>query len=204
MPLDAWVLSTLAEARSHLQLADTKDDSMVERLLTRASARINGYCGRRLKSATYQKVTGPPASDTRLVLDGNGSQVIRLPQYPVTAFSSAVYLDENNNEFPLEITGARVDRAAGIVTLTRDMWRLGEQNILVACTAGYTSADAEDLSVLEYACLRLVEAYYQRWKNRLGITERASEGGVATSFLTDEMPKDVADMLSPYMWRGSV
>jgi len=196
--LPAWALTTVAAARLEAHATSSNHDEKLEQLVRAASARIEGFCGYRVKSTVYAKVG---AVDERMRLDGGGSRRIRCGAFPVTALASCVYLDTSGIEQTVDITNAYVDRAAGIITLVDDFFPRGSQNILMSCTAGLTTDDP-GLYVVEHACLRLIAAWYDRWKNALGITTSASEAGVRTEFSQDEMPVEVVEMLRPFVWLG--
>ena len=198
MVLPAWALTTVAAARMEVHASSTEADEKMEQLVRAASARINQYCGYTLRSTVYAKVG---TVDVRMQLDGNDSMRIRASAFPLTAVTSCEYHDADGVEASIDITGASFDREAGIITLAQDYFWGGSSNILLTCTAGLET-DSMGLEVVSHACLRLVAAWYDRWKNALGITTSALEGGVRTVFSQDEMPQEVIEMLQPYVWVG--
>lgn len=196
MTLPAWALTTVAAARLEVHATSTISDEKMEQLVRAASARINTFCGYTLKSTVYSAALG-----NRIALDGNDTSRIRVTAFPVTAFTAAAYLDADGVESAITTTGYALDQKAGIIMLRGDYFPHGHQNILISCTAGLV-ADSEGLAVAEHACLRLVAAWFDRWKNALGITTSANEGGVTTTFAQDEMPQEVVGMLHPFVWMG--
>lgn len=195
MSLEAWALTTLADTKLFLRIFnEAQFDAELEALINEVSARTDIYCGRRLKSTVYQK-TVSPASDTRLVLDGNGRIRIRLPQFPVTTLTSAVSV-EGGVETALDLTNARVDVEAGIVTLDADIWTAGEQNILVTCTAGYlATTHARELLVLRRAAHLWLATWWLEQKN--AVSGAIEVEGVKLP--EEDPPARVAQILEPFV-----
>lgn len=79
MPLDAYALSTLANANTYLGLTTDAGaiDAYIENIINRASDIIENYCHRKFKGRLYIKER----------YDGNDQEVIYLKQYPVLAIN---------------------------------------------------------------------------------------------------------------------
>ena len=74
-------ITTLAKVKAQLGISDSSKDAIIETYINGVTSFIEGFCGgRRFKSTVYAKE-----------IDGNGTNIIALPQYPVTALASIQY-----------------------------------------------------------------------------------------------------------------
>lgn len=139
-----------------------------------------------------------------LVVNGDGTSVLYVPECPLVALHSINYMDEDGAGTALDITGARIERETGKVVLTHDTVPAGTLNIEVNCTAGYdqptaTALGASEWYDLEHWCLRLATIHFQDSKDKRG--RIVSETLLQTSrTLPDfQMPADVAEGLQRYV-----
>lgn len=202
--ISPYALTTLSAAKQAIGIDVAEHDEMIARLVNRASGAIEAYCSRRLVSRVYAAATTgpPPTPDTRLVMDGHGGDVGLIPEHPVTALVGAWSVLEGV-ETAIDITGARVE-SWGRICLANDFFEAGSGNILLAATCGYLAGTHDfDLDVLAQACERTVVVWYQDWRNKIGRGTEVMSGGAVVRTMEGAMPKDVTDMLQPYV-RGDV
>ena len=76
MAVGTYALITLQELKDQLGITVSTDDTQLERAIDRATARIEAFCGRLIKSRAHQEWYG-----------GNSTRAIRLKQYPVTVIA---------------------------------------------------------------------------------------------------------------------
>lgn len=74
MAIDTYALTTLAELKTYMGISASTWDTVLENLIDSASARVEAYIGRRIKSRTWIEH-----------IDPDGSSTIRLKQWPVTS-----------------------------------------------------------------------------------------------------------------------
>jgi len=148
MALGAYALATLANAKVYLGIADTTWDPVLEMLIDAVSEQFNSYTDRVLLNATY----------TALLLDGNGKEILYLPNAPITTLTS-VY--ENDNLLTEGSTADFIKYAAeGYLYRVDGHWAEGQQNIKITYTAGYvvvtTPTIPKDLQMAVYLQVALL------------------------------------------------
>lgn len=192
--MPSWLLCDVATAVAYLRITESVDDTFA-RMVRRATGRVETYCQRKLKSRSY-------TAGTRLVVSGRDSERLSLPEYPVTAVSSAAYRTVENGsevETSISLTGLRI-LPGGILVLGSGVWPIGDGNILVAAECGYKAGTHDsELDVLEQATLRLLQVWWQDYVNQTGRATSMNGRGGGASFVEGDMPDDVADMLSPFV-----
>lgn len=187
--LATYALTDVETAFDYLRLHEVIEDTPhVTRAINHATAQIERYTERALKSRAHT-----------FILDGDGTRVIILPEWPITTLTSADYIDTTTNTYyPIVTTGA-VSDDGGIVTLANDAFGMGTRNIRVIATCGYLAGTHDSqLQDLERACLRLTQVFYQDWKNQVGRAVNAGIAGESASLSQSSMPEDVALSLLQY------
>ena len=190
--LDAYALTTLPTVVQELQIKQRNPDmdALLVRLIDRASARCNTHCGRRLKSTTY-------AAATALVLNGDGTHEIIVPEFPVTALASVKQRLSDGSSQPLDISGARFD--ANLIYLPNSIAPSGTLNIVVECTAGYlTGTHVYELTGLEDACVAIVRIAWQDYQTQIGRGVEANVAGGSIRMIDAPLPLNIRGMLDPY------
>jgi hypothetical protein len=193
----AYSLVTLDEARDFLKRTTTDDDDAIALYADSATALIETYCARKLKSRTYD---GGAGNEPKMLLSGRGAHEISFSQYPVTSVSAVVARsDDGVTTRTLDITGHRLLYGGRRMFLPRDVFDEGEDNIEVTCVAGYLAGthDAE-LRSLRMGCLRWLQVLWQDKDLAVGRGANISVGGESLSFIGDAIPKDIALMLRPF------
>jgi hypothetical protein len=166
------------------------DDDAIMSAVNYATAEMERITHRRLAARAY-------ASATRLRVDGDGDQYLRLSEYPVNAVTSAVYVDDSGAESALDLTGARLLTETGRVFLPWQKVPEGVGNILVTCNCGYAETAPERYD-LERLCLRLTTVIYQDLKKQSGRVTDATLMSATARIPDFEMPADIAAGLLAY------
>lgn len=127
---------SLAEAKAHLRVDHTDEDTPIGVVIAAARAHIEKYCGQRF------------AGQTLTAKCDSFSDFARLEDGPINSITSVVYLDENGDSQTLstDVYELRADGIeASIVLKYEQTWpaiRLGSQ-ITVVMVAGHSSAPAD-------------------------------------------------------------
>jgi hypothetical protein len=170
-------LTTLANVKEWLSTGERpltpRDDAMLARLITGASALIEKYCSRPIGLANWQEVRDGLGGerDHRMVLAVNPITAITLLMVDGLTIPAAPPLSQSQgfigstagyvfNETTLGLRGFRFTR--------------GLQNVTVQYTAGYSPIPDD----IEQACIELVA---RKYRERTRIAERTRSLGGATS-----------------------
>jgi len=87
-------------AKEYLHILTDEDDGLINSLITAASGIVESICDRTFTSATYKKW-----------LDGNGSDYILVPQYPITTIDRVCL----SPEVALEVQCTQSDAVRAVV-----------------------------------------------------------------------------------------
>jgi len=191
--LYTYALTTLANAQAAVGRADAfaaGEEDMLANSINFATAEMERITNRKLAARSY-------ATTTRLRMDGDGDNYLRLTEYPCNTLTSAVYLDDSDGETALDLTGKRICTETGRVFLPWQTVPEGIGNILVTCNCGY-AATAPERYDLERLCLRLTTVIFQDLSKRAGRVTDASLLSSSVRIPGFEMPADVAQGLNAY------
>jgi len=170
--LSANALITFDRLEADMGPLDIDDYAVAIRLINAVSARANTITRRKLKGRTYSDVT----------LDGTGSDLILLPQYPVTAVSE------------VKVDSARAFGAATVVDT--DDWEYdgdtGElfiwtktpkvrRCVRVSYTAGYVTVPDD----LQYAIVEAVAYSWKQLSSKTIGTRSITGDGITTQYEID-------------------
>lgn len=139
-----------------------------------------------------------------LVLNGTGTVVVQIPEYPVTEVYSVKEVADDGTKTALDLTGARLERETGKYVLMNVVAIKGTLNIEVECKAGYTQpaptviGDWEDWNDLEQICLRLTQVMFQDYAQAVGRSGDTSIVQFTQHIVSFEMPADIAEALKKY------
>lgn len=183
-------LVTLADVKEYLTIASgtTSEDSILGFLINEVSRLINSYTGRYLLQKTWTEYH-----------DGNGSQGLILAQYPIVSVTSVV--DDINRAF----TGSAISTSlyylmkdSGIIMPMPTFYGFvhGQANVKVVYIAGYALASVPQN--LQLAVKRWVAAQYFRYVNKRHEIQSETVGDKTTTFLNQDIPKDVALLLNEF------
>ena len=165
-------LTTLVEVKEYLGTKTNNDDSLLSKLISRASSFICNYASTSFLQANYTEQR-----------DGNDSMRLMMRNLPVTNVSSLVI--NGQNVLPggnSQKTGFWFD----------DRFNRGMSNISIAYTAGYATIPID----VEMTCIEIVASKYKR-KDRVGKT---SEGmaGQQTNYTTSDLNTEQKNTLNSY------
>ena len=170
------------EAKAHLRVDGTDDDSYITALITTARRHVEAILRRALMPQTW-----------KLVLDSWPTDIVKFAKPPLTSVSSVTYLDENGDSQTFASTNYVVDTAGepGRLTLAKDAsWPTDELYTLGAVqiqfVAGYADVDAVPQEYKQ-AILLLVGHFYE---NREAVV--AAQGANI-----QELPMAVMALLMP-------
>ena len=166
MALNDNALVTWEFAQSFLKLKEEEQtQENTEFLINSISQRIENVTGRSLKA---------PESNETKYLEGDESEYIILPEYPVLSITG-LYLDsarEFGTDTEIAATKYNLDSGAGIITLYEDITPKGVDTIKIVLIAGYETVPAD----LQQAVLETI-----RWN-----MSRFSSGGVGLKTLSGD------------------
>jgi hypothetical protein len=182
--------TTLPLVRAYLGLepSQVEEDGFLGILVNEANAWILGELGRDIAENDYV--------ETR---NGNGTPILLLEQYPVSAVTS-VTLD--GEEIPERVdTGdggwVLIDAPPGVLALDGGYWTKGIQNVVIEYTAGYDPIPPDiQGAATEYAAQRY------RARDRVGLMSR-SVGGESVSYQTLTLPASISSVVERYRRRSA-
>lgn len=156
---------TLTEAKSHLRVDTTDDDTLITELIKAARQVVENNTGRSLVTQTW-----------RLSLDAfpRNSEAIRLERGPLVSVQSLTYVDTNGTTQTMAASKYVVDtlHIEGEVALAHgEAWpnTRGDRNaVLVNYTAGYGAASAVPDALKAAIKLRLGDLFANREASIIG------------------------------------
>lgn len=162
---------TLAEAKSHLRVDGTDDDTLITELIKGARQLVEGNTGRSLITQTW-----------RLTLDRfpRNDEAIQLERPPLISVESVQYVDTNGATQEMATADYIVDTShvQGEVALAYDKtWpdtRAQRNAVLVNYTAGYGAASAVPEALKAAIKLRLGDLYENREASVIGTIHTAN------------------------------
>lgn len=104
MGMNAYVLTTLQNAKDHLRVPNSTDDNLIERMIEAATGIIETYCGRHFATRAW----------TDRLFDGTGDEFLILDEYPVTAVTR---VSEGRSQV-ISVTNTRTDATRATVALS--------------------------------------------------------------------------------------
>lgn len=175
---------TASEAKSHLRVDTTADDTLIGTLITAARQHVENHLRRALITQTWELVMDAfPAGD-----------VIRLPRPPLVSVTSIKYTDEDGNESTFSSAAYVVDTDSTkgrVVLKSGETWpsdTLAAANgVRVRYVAGYGEASAVPRPIRQ-AILLLIGTLYENRESVL----------VAQGVTVAQLPFGVEALLMPY------
>lgn len=175
-------LATIAQLKAYLGITTAGSDDLLTALLAASEQAVVKHLDRNVESASYTAV-----------MDGNGSSLLTLAQYPITAVSS------------VKIDGRVVPQSSGygvsgflfrdreIILRGEYRFTLDTANVEIVYTAGYSQVPADiNQAVLQIAALRYKERDWTGYQSK-------SLAGETVAFETSALPPAVLRMLQPYL-----
>jgi uncharacterized phiE125 gp8 family phage protein len=134
---------SLAEAKLHLRVDGTDEDSLITRLITTARGMVEAETGRFLCSQVWKAVLNQfPAA----------GQVLQIPARPVQSVTAVTYLNDAGSliteplaSFEIFCPGGDYAQAASLVPAVGKVWpsaRNSPSSVQITFTAGYGLASA--------------------------------------------------------------
>lgn len=182
-------LVSWAEYKAIFGLSDDSEQDKYQTLINQASAVMESYCRRLLKSRTFNDQ----------LMDGSGRSAIVFPHRPLQSIS-AINIDTSRAfamGTALALDDYDFDKQAGILWLRSGVCPPGRRIVKTTFEAGYKSTDPE-YPTLQTACLELVKWMASRYSGFIGKRTETSADGMNVSFEI-EMPLNVRSMLQPFM-----
>lgn len=199
--LSTYALTDLETAFDYLRLVEHDQVPHVARAVNRATATIESYTTRQLKSRVQS-----------FRMSGNPKRIIYTPEWPLTAVTSIlIYMSDGVTTYAPDLTGMTFQANGQILLAAQSFTGVGgywsgqlygdgwASNVQVDCTTGYsTSAHPTEMSALEGACLRLAQVYYQDWRNTVGRAQSVGVGGTSETLAMTDIPPDVECVLRQF------
>ena len=183
----------------------TLDDALGVNL--EAGSRIDAIAGDGSLTLTKKARASGAATVTfgsePLKTNGDGKNVIWIPEYPVVEVYEVNHLDDVGVETALSLTNARLE-STGRLQLADDFAPKGDQNILIECKAGYlppsatVPGDWEEWNDLEQICLRLTQIMFQDFAQHVGRSGDISIVQFTQHVVGFELPADITQALEKY------
>lgn len=139
-----------------------------------------------------------------IVVDGDGTSVIRIPEYPVSEVYSVTSVDTLGVETAHDLTNARLERTTGKLILATEATVKGLLNVRIECKAGYVQPSAsqigdwEDWNDLEKICLRLTQIMFQDYAQQVGRFGDKTIVQFTQHLVSFELPADLIEALGKY------
>lgn len=177
-----------SEAKSHLRVDTTADDTYVGTLITVARQNVESHLRRALISQTWE-----------VVLDAFPAGVIRLPKPPLASVTSIKYTDDEGNESTYSSDNYVVDsdtEPGRVVLKSGQTWpavTLAAANgVRVRYVAGYGAAGSNVPQAIRQAILLVIGSLYENREDVL----------VAQGVSIGVLPFGVVALLAPYRIYG--
>lgn len=189
--LDTYALTTVANAKQHLNIPDANTDQndILTRFINSATAKIEAYLDRKIKKREFTEFHDGRGNDRLLLRNWPADKPTQLWDDPSSLFTDTTY-QRASTEYELELTG---EGGIGVILMPGFRFRRGRRNIKVVYEAGYSSIPIW----AEEAALWTVEFLYDmRSDRRVGITSKG-KNNENTNF-AGELPEFVRNLLEPY------
>jgi hypothetical protein len=173
-------LCQVADVKAFLSITGSTDDTLLQTLVTNASAFVNNYINRNLLSADYV--------ETR---NGLGSDRIAFRQYPVSAVASLV-VDGCTILPPVSPHGFGYLFDDTMLYLRNGFFPRGVQNVVISYTAGFAVVPAD----VSQATVEIVATKYKR-RTDLHVSGKTLNGETI-SFTMADVPASAKVTLNSY------
>lgn len=177
-----------SEAKSHLRVDTTADDTYIGTLITVARQNVESHLRRSLINQTWE-----------VVLDAFPAGVIRLPKPPLASVTSIKYTDDEGNESTYSSANYVVDsdtEPGRVVLKSGQTWpavTLAAANgVRVRYVAGYGAAGSNVPQAIRQAILLVIGSLYENREDVL----------VAQGVSIGVLPFGVVALLAPYRIYG--
>ena len=194
---------TLTEARLHLRVTDTADDTLITSLIQAAREYAESYCRRSLLTQTWKltldrfpySLGGFWICDGRYYSGGHAKDYISLPRPNLLTVSSVTYVDTNGATQTWAASNYLVDttQTPGQLRLAYNIdWpstRTDPNAVAITYTAGYGASATAVPEAIKSAIKLMVGWWYEQ-------REAVNVGNIV-----NEVPMAVDALLGPYVVR---
>lgn len=188
MPVGTYALTSTTNLKSYLNLTVTTHDTLLEKLIDRATGLIENFTNRNLKARDYHYDSAEDAYDPdNAVLDGNGADRLILPQRPINSVTTLrvneIEIDARESVYEC---GYVIDKKDGVILLSGYLFTRGIKNVEMAYNAGYaTVPDDLEQATIEQAA----------WMFKQSTAGSALLGEVSRSLPDGSISFSAADLL---------
>lgn len=189
MATRATTLFSTNKVKAFCNVQGATIDAIIEQIADGCSDRIEAFTRRHFVTRAVTKV-----------LDGDGSNILRLPNYPIASLTSAQYRFTLLDAWvSLDITNeVELDEVHGLLYLKQLCWPEGDRLAKVVYNSGYGAQDNAALPGDVYQIgLDYCKFVYDRWKANTITTGSITVGGPGGSAVViPDIPKDMKDALA--------
>jgi len=185
MALLDYALTTTASVKEYMKLSDAEYNAnlnLIISLINSATRYIESFCGRRFKETIY----------TDELHDGDGTTILDLPNYPLTAIASIYRTYDVGTDELYDSTYYKRYEDEGYV-YRKAGWFKGKQNIKITYTAGYDPIPAD----LEELCNAMVAFKYDA-AARTGIKSEKI-GKYAITYSEVSLPEEIMAQMASWV-----
>jgi hypothetical protein len=179
----ATTLCSVDEVKEYLgqKGAVAEDDELITRFCERITKVFEGYCGvNTFFTASYTEYQ-----------NGNGTKYIFLNNIPVTSVSH-LYEDPDWLFAEEYVSGTFIVVDARYIAMRDDLIPVGEQNVKIVYTAGYSTIPDD----IKQVAIEEVARKFRRRKEG-DLISKTVEGG-SISYVRDELLRSTKDVLNRY------
>jgi len=180
-------LFKLDDVRDDLELRTENQNAIAQTIIYAVTAQVEAYC-----NTTFDEYSGVLTYSGELH-DGDGTATLFLDHGPLVAVSELI-ITSGGVDDTIPPTDYVAELFKAKITLTEgDKFLSGVQNVSVTYTAGHALVP----EIVKFAGMRLVQLYLRKWSdNRSGV--QSISDGVRTITYTDQIPRDIKEMLNQY------
>ena len=173
-------LTTIAAVKAYACITNSDLDSLIDAFVKRASAAVDNFTQRTLRSAAHV--------ETR---NGTGGCELLLREYPITAVASVV-VDGKTIPQASTFSGAGWRQAERSLVLNGYAFTRGTGNVVISYTAGYATTPPDiEAAVIETSMLMLER------RKHVDVSSK-SLAGETVSFITAELTPSAKQILLSY------
>jgi hypothetical protein len=182
-------LTTRANVKTALMITATDDDGRIDALLAQVTDFFHVYARRNFLSATLTQF-----------YNGNGSRVLNLRRYPVSAVTSVhENLDEPRVYGASDLLVANTDydfnSANGILYRFGGTWPSGWKTVKVVYTGGYATIPGD----LERAAIEVIAAKMEKGRTRsYHVTAESHQDGSVSGIVANDLTPSARRVLERY------
>jgi len=191
-------LLSISDAANYLgtSTATTEINDAIGEIINVVSYRFNDETGRPLKNRSHTEYR-----------DGNGKNILYLSQYPISSTTITITIDGTraftSTDYIVTSTDVVLSTDSGEIRLDGYTFDIGQRNVKIQYSAGYSSSGAHSLTQAAKEYVKLI--YDRRTKKgnaEAGIRSESWEGHSIT--YENDLPWSVKSVLDMYRKRDTV